>query len=99
REGRCGQRRRGEPLRQAAVEFPGAAALGGLTLLPGQATSAPAAVVLADAGKVRLPIVAGSVKEPVEELGRDLRRVTSWAASAGGERKGRCPKCTRRIES
>jgi hypothetical protein len=48
------------------------AALGGLTALAGKAA---APVIIADAGKARLPIVAGSVKGPVEELGRYLRRI------------------------
>jgi hypothetical protein len=55
-------------------EFLGAvAALGGLTALAGKALAAP--VAIADAGKARLAIIAGSVKEPVEELGRYLRRI------------------------
>ena len=55
-------------------EFLGAAAaLGGWAALGGQAAATP--VTIADAGKARLTIVGGSVKEPVEELSRHLRRI------------------------
>jgi hypothetical protein len=36
--------------------------------------------VIAEGGKARLVIVAGSVKEPVEELSRYLRRIAGTAA-------------------
>src|SRR3954471_8642533 len=56
------------------------AALGGLTALAGEIAGAP--VAIAESGKARLPIVAGSVKQPVEELARYLRRI------AGADFKG-----------
>src|SRR5205809_1977953 len=49
------------------------AALGGLTALAGE--SAGASVAIVESGKARLPIVTGSVREPVEELARYLRRI------------------------
>jgi hypothetical protein len=49
------------------------AALNGWTAWAGEFAGAP--VALAESGQARLPIVAGSIKEPVEELARYLRRI------------------------
>jgi hypothetical protein len=68
------QTARSERDRPHRREFLGTlAALGGWAALAGECAGAP--VTIAESGKARLSIVAGSVKEPVEELARYLRRI------------------------